>query len=94
MPEKYEELELDYATEHIEGLKPRVTKNYKRYRIRNPKLFKKGSFRTLDIGKPKRHLLVRGLLKSTGTWKTQSVLVEKKLSDGMTKSIIQKAKKY
>ena len=68
------------------------TKNYTRYRIRNPKLFTKSSFRTLDIGKPKKHMLVRARLKGTGKWLTQSVLAEHGSSPVTTKNIIARAK--
>jgi len=74
--------------------KVHATKNYKRYRIRDPDEFKKGSFRTLDIGQPKKHQLIRGKLKKTGKWETQAVIAEKGIKDGMTKEIIEKAKKY
>ena len=66
------------------------TKRYKRYRIKSPRLFKKSSFRTLDIGRPKKHMLIRGKLKSTGEWKTQSVIVEK--GTRLDKSILKKAR--
>lgn len=68
------------------------TKNYTRYRIRDPKKFVKSSFRTLDIGRPKKHMLVRAKLKKTGKWATQSVMVEKGAWDRWTKKIIDKAK--
>jgi len=76
------------------GQKVHRTKKYNRYRIRDPDEFKKSSFRTLDIGKPKRHQLIRGKLKKTGEWATQAVIVEKGIKDGTTKEIIEKAKKY
>jgi len=68
------------------------TKNYVRYRIMSPKLFKKSSFRTLDIGRPKKHMLIRGKLKSTGAWKTQAVIVEKGVKP--SRQILKKARRY
>lgn len=68
------------------------TKNYTRYRIRNPNLFTKSSFRTLDIGKPKKHLLVRARLKRSGKYATQSVLAEHGSSPAVTKRIVARAK--
>lgn len=56
-----------------------TTGKYVRIRIRNPRLFIKDSFRTVDIGKPGRHKLIRGRLKSSRNWATQSVLTEKDL---------------
>lgn len=77
---------------------PEITENYARYRIRNPELFIENSFRTLDIGKPGYHKLIRGKLKSNGKWKTQSIIVEKDvvnvpLVKKMTFSLIKKAKR-
>ena len=68
------------------------TKNYMRYRIRSPKLFKKTSFRTLDIGRPKKHMLIRGKLKSTGKYATQAVIVEK--GTRPSRQILKKAREY
>jgi len=66
-------------------------KNYIRYRIRSPRVFKKGTFRTLDIGRPRKHMIIRGIRKKTGKWETQSILVEKGTADGMTKKLIERA---
>lgn len=77
-----------------------TTKNYVRFRIKNPRLFIKSSFRTLDIGKPMGHQLVRAKLKKTGRWATQSVIVEKRLYNSsayvrkITREIIKKARMY
>jgi len=60
---------------------PDVTDNYVRYRIREPHLFKDGTFRTLDIGKSGYHKLIRGRLRINNKWKTQSVIVEKQYAD-------------
>lgn len=69
-----------------------VTRNYIRHRIRDPKLFKKSSFRTLDIGRPKKHMLIRGKLKKTGKYVTQSVIVQR--GTKLSKDIIRKARRY
>ena len=50
---------------------------YKRYRIRSPSKFKKGSFRTHDIGRKGHSKRIAGVLKKSGTWATQSILVKK-----------------
>jgi len=55
-----------------------ITKNYERHRIRDPALFDKSTFRTIDIGSPGIHKLVRAKLKKTGEYRTQSVIVELK----------------
>jgi len=72
--------------------KRHMTKNYVRYRIRSPKLFKKTSFKTLDIGRPKHHQLIRARLKSTGKYATQAVIVEKGTKP--SKQILKKARIY
>jgi len=68
------------------------TKGYVRYRIRSPKLFKKTSFRTLDIGRKKHHQLIRARLKSTGKYATQAVIVQK--GTRPSKTILKRARKY
>ena len=71
-----------------------TTKNYVRYRVRDPRMFKEDSFRTLDIGESGKHKLIRGQLKSNNEYKTQSVIVEKKYDKKLwneTKDILQKA---
>jgi len=55
-----------------------ITKRYARYRIRDPHLFKPGSFRTHDIGRRRHTKRIAGKLKSTGKWATQSIIVSKK----------------
>ena len=60
---------------------PDITKNFCRYRIRNPNLFDPDSYATIDIGETGKHKLVRAKLKKTGEYKTQSVIVEKKYAN-------------
>jgi len=72
--------------------KKHKTKGYTRYRIRSPKLFKKTSFRTLDVGRPGHHQLIRARLKSTGKYATQAVIVEKGTKP--SKTILKKARRY
>lgn len=57
--------------------RPHFTKKYARYRIRSPKLFKKGSFRTQDIGRKGHSKRIAGILKS-GRWATQSMLISRR----------------
>ena len=74
-----------------------IGKNYLRIRIRNPALFKKDSFRTLDVGRTGHHKLIRGRLKSNNEYKTQAILIEKKhaKTDKIeTRKIIEQAKRY
>lgn len=65
-----------------EGQYPRVTKEYRRWRQKNPSLFVKGSFRAVPLdhtrykGKKKGKAIV-GRLKSTKKWMIQSILEEK-----------------
>jgi len=49
---------------------------YIRIRVRNPKSFKKGSFRTHDIGRKGHSKRIAGKLKK-GQWATQAFLVLK-----------------
>jgi hypothetical protein len=49
---------------------------YIRIRVRNPKSFKKDSFRTHDIGRKGHSKRIAGKLKS-GKWATQAFLVSK-----------------
>lgn len=72
-----------------------ITEKYYRYRIRSPKLFKQGTLRTLDIGDVGKHKLIRGILKSTGEYSTQAVLVERKYEKSLreeTRKIIKQEK--
>lgn len=74
-----------------------TTKRWRRVRIRSPGLFIKSSFRVLDIGEPKKHMLVRARLKSTGDWATQAVMIDKetwKKDKKTSREIIRKARKY
>jgi len=50
---------------------------YIRIRVRNPKSFKKGSFRTHDIGRKGHSKRIAGKLKQKGSWATQAFLVLK-----------------
>lgn len=54
----------------------RLTKNYKRTRKAAPSSFKKGSFRTVKIGKGKKAVV--GTKKSTGKRAVQSVLTPRR----------------
>jgi len=56
--------------------RPHFTKRYARYRIRSPKLFKRGTFRTHDIGRIGHSKRIAGILKS-GKWATQAILVSR-----------------
>jgi len=58
-------------------MKIHKTKKYVRYRIRSPKLFVKSSFRTDDIGRPGHSKRIAGILKKTGKWATQAILISK-----------------
>lgn len=56
--------------------KKRVTKNYVRLRIRNPGLFRKGSFRTKTVSKYTK--IVLGHLKYSGKQAIQAILEKRK----------------
>lgn len=56
---------------------PHFTKKYARYRIQNPKLFEKSSFRTHDIGRAGHSKRIAGIKKSTGRYETQAILISK-----------------
>ena len=43
-----------------------------RVRVKNPKMFRRGTFRTQDVGSRGHTMRVGGRLKSTGRWETQS----------------------
>ncbi|MHA1333218.1 MAG: hypothetical protein ACTSPL_03985 [Candidatus Odinarchaeia archaeon] len=58
-------------------------RQYVRIRVRNPKLFKKNSFRTHDIGREGHSKRIAGKLK-VGGWATQSYLIS--LSDVVIKN--------
>jgi hypothetical protein len=84
----------------VAGKKIKVTetKTRYRYRVREPK--KGAKYRVLDIGKPRKHQIVRMKPRKAKKWKTQSVIVEKKLvknplkPKGETREILEKAVKY
>lgn len=75
------------------GKKKKVhkTRRYERHRIRSPKQFKKGSFRTHDIGRKGYSKRIAGRLKSNDKWATQSLLVSHKESPKMKRELRQKA---
>lgn len=52
-----------------------VSKDYARVRLKDPKLFEKGSFRTVDVGKKGRTKIVVGRLKGRRTTTRQSILI-------------------
>lgn len=58
-------------------LKVHLTKRYARYRIKEPSEFKKGSFRTHDIGRKGHAKRIAGINKKTGKYETQSVIVSR-----------------
>ena len=74
-------------------LKVTETKTRYRYRLREPR----GKIRTLEIGKPKRHQIIR---QKPDGWQTQAITVEKRLVKkplkprGRTREIIERAVKY
>ena len=56
---------------------PEITEKYIRIRVRNPKLFQEGSFRTIDISKKEKIKAVIGKLKGETTTTVQSYLFDK-----------------
>lgn len=56
----------------------RTTKRYRRKRMAQPSSFRKGSFRTIRIGKGKKAII--GKSKRTGKMRLQSVLTPRKKS--------------
>ena len=58
--------------------KVHFTKRFERHRIKSPSLFKKGSFRTHDIGMKGGSKRIAGVLKSSNKWATQAVLISRK----------------
>lgn len=54
----------------------RLSKNWKRKRLRSPSSFVEGSFRTIDLGKGKKGII--GKLKSTGEMALQNVMTPRK----------------
>lgn len=67
--------------------KPHMTANYERWRIRSPKAFKAGSFRTHDIGRKGYSKRVAGRLSRTGKWATQSLLISRSESPRMVEKL-------
>jgi hypothetical protein len=55
-----------------------ATERYIRVRVRDPKDFIPGSFRTHDIGRKGHSKRIAGRLKSTGEWETQAWLISRK----------------
>ena len=53
------------------------TQRYKRERIREPRLFQKSSFRTIDPGRPRGTKIIIGRLKGKKTTTTQAILRER-----------------
>jgi hypothetical protein len=53
-----------------------LTKDYARYRIRDPGDFIPGSFRTQDIGRKGHTKRIAGRLKRSGKWATQAILID------------------
>ena len=69
---------------------------YFRVRVINPTMCKKNSFRTLDIGRPKKHMLIRCKRKTTGKWTTQAYRLPKtewRVSKNTLKPVTLSAKK-
>jgi hypothetical protein len=58
--------------------KPHLTKKYARYRVQEPSLFEKSSFRTQDIGRKEHSKRIAGIKKSSGKYETQAILIAKK----------------
>lgn len=54
----------------------RLTKRYRRKRMAQPGSFRKGSFRTIRIGKGKKAII--GKSKRTGKMRLQSILTPRK----------------
>lgn len=53
------------------------TKRYKRERVREPSLFQRGSFRTIDPGRKGGTKIIIGRLKGKKTTTTQAILRER-----------------
>jgi hypothetical protein len=62
-------------------------------RIQDPSKFKKGSFRTHDIGRKGYSKRIAGKLKKRGTWATQAILISRKEKPAMKKKLRESAKK-
>ena len=72
--EKRARRELLEKLKKVHGTAMNIGK-YWRIQILPPELFKRGSFRTHDIGRKGGHKRIAGILKSTGRWATQSFLL-------------------
>lgn len=57
--------------------KVHLTAHYARYRIKSPGAFRKGSFRTQDIGRKGHSKRIAGRLKKSGKWATQAILISR-----------------
>lgn len=55
-----------------------IGKRFVRVRIRSPKVFKRGTFRTHDIGRKGHSLRIAAIRKKTGKFATQSFIILKK----------------
>lgn len=74
----------------------RITKNYVRFRIREPSRFNKSSFRIKNLGRPQHHKLVVGKLKGEKKMTTQALLVNRKTykeDKATTRKILAKLKR-
>lgn len=74
----------------------RITKNYVRFRIREPSKFNQSSFRIKNIGRPQHHKLVVGKLKGEKKMTTQALLVNRKTykeDKATTRKILAKLKR-
>lgn len=67
------------------------TKRFIRIRILDPKLFRKSSLRTHDIGRKGFSKRIAGKLKKTGEWQTQAILISRDESPSMKKKLRKQA---
>lgn len=74
-------------------------KKWYTFRVRDPSQFIPRSLRSLDIGYPQRHIMIRGRLKRNMKWATRSLLVEKNyyanssLEPKLTKKMLKQLKR-
>lgn len=54
-----------------------TTARYVRFRVRDPKRFIRGSFRTHDVGRVGSTKRIAGRLRRSGKWATQAIIIEK-----------------
>ena len=54
-----------------------ITEQYVRVRVKNPRKFQSGSFRTQDFGRKGWNKRIGGILKKSNKWATQAYLVSK-----------------